>query len=52
MDDAKKELNDALTMLSRIALAGDALDVMAAAKHKVRRAISMLEQKEAKPDGR
>ena len=52
MDDIKKELTDALVMLGRIALAGDALDVMAAAKHKVRRAIAILEQEEVKPDGR
>ena len=51
MDDIRKELNDALSMLSMIALAGDALDVMAAAKNKVRKALGMLESKEAKKDG-
>lgn len=51
-DDIKKELNDALTMLSVIALSGDALDVMAAAKSKIRKAVVMLEPKEVEDNGR
>ena len=39
----KKELNDALQMLGMITLSGDAVDVMAAAKQKIRKAMAMLE---------
>ena len=51
MDDIRKELNDALSMLSMIALAGDALDVMAAAKQKIRKSIAMMDQKEVENNG-
>lgn len=47
-DDVRKELDDALRMLSMIALSGDALDVMAAAKNKIRRALALLESEEVK----
>lgn len=50
-EDIKKELNDALAMLSVIALSGDALDVMAAAKNKIRRAVVLLGPKEVKNNG-
>lgn len=50
-DDVRKELDDALRMLSMIALSGDALDVMAAAKNKIRRAVVLLEPKEVKDNG-
>lgn len=46
----KKDLNDALQMLGMITLSGDAVDVMAAAKSKIRRAVSMLD-KEAGANG-
>ena len=50
MDDTKKELNDALQMLGMITLSGDAVDVMAAAKSKIRRVAATLD-KEVKTDG-
>lgn len=50
MDDIKKELNDALQMLGMITLSGDAVDVMAAAKSKIRRVAATL-YKEVKTDG-
>lgn len=50
MDDIKKELNDALQMLGMITLSGDAVDVMAAAKSKIRRVAATLD-KEVKTDG-
>lgn len=42
MEDIKEELDCALKMLGTILLSGDAVDVMAAAKQKIRKAISML----------
>ena len=50
MDDIKKELNDALQMLGMITLSGDAVDVLAAAKSKIRRVAATLD-KEVKTDG-
>ena len=47
MDEIKKELNDALAMLGMISLNGDAVDVMAVAKNKIRRSISLLSKEEA-----
>ena len=44
MDDIKKELNDALQMLGMITLSGDAVDVMAAAKSKIRRVAATLDK--------
>lgn len=49
-ENIKKELDDALQMLGMIMLSGDAVDCMAAAKSKIRRAVSMLD-KEVKTDG-
>lgn len=46
----KKDLNDALQMLGMITLSGDAVDVMAAAKSKIRRVVATLD-KEVKTDG-
>ena len=47
MDETiNKELEDALKMLSMIMLSGDAVDVMAAAKQKIRNVISTLDTKE------
>lgn len=48
-ETVKKEILDALTMLGMISLHGDALDVMAAAKSKLRKSLTMLE--EAGADG-
>lgn len=51
MDETiNKELEDALKILSMIMLSGDAVDCMAAAKSKIRKAVSMLD-KEEKTDG-
>lgn len=43
-ENIKKDLNDALQMLGMIALSGDAVDVMAAAKNKIRRVIATLDK--------
>lgn len=50
-ENIKKELDGALELLGTILLSGDAVDVMAAAKQKIRRAAAMLEKKEVKTDG-
>ena len=50
-DTVKKELNDALAMLGVITLSGDAVDVMAAAKQKIRKVMSVLDSEEVKKDG-
>lgn len=44
MDEIKKELEDALKMLGMISLNGDAVDVMAVAKSKIRRSIALLRE--------
>lgn len=44
MDNVKKEINEAVTMLGAILLHGDAVDMMAAAKVKLRRAVKILEE--------
>ena len=49
-ETVKKELDDALKILSMIMLSGDAVDCMAAAKNKIRKVVSMLD-KEVKTDG-
>lgn len=46
----KKELDDALKILGMIMLSGDAVDCMAAAKNKIRKAVDLL-NKEVKTDG-
>lgn len=52
MDETiNKELEDALKMLSMIMLSGDAVDVMAAAKQKIRKSIAMMDQKEVENNG-
>lgn len=53
MSDIAKELDTALQMLGTILLSGDAVDVMAAAKSKIRRAKAEIENlgKEDTPDG-
>lgn len=51
MDEIREELDGALRMLGMIMLSGDAVDVMAAAKQKIRKAMSMMETKEVKTDG-
>lgn len=46
MDEIKKEINEALAMLATIRLSGDAVDMMAAAKAKLRKAITLAGPKE------
>ena len=46
MDDVKKLINDALRMLSVIPVSGDNVDVMCAAKTKLRAAYAALSKKE------
>lgn len=43
MNEAKKELDTVLKLLGTIVLSGDAVDVMAAAKSKIRRVSAMLD---------
>ena len=50
MDEIREELDCALKMLGTIFLSGDAVDVMAAAKQKIRKSMSMIDKKEAKKD--
>lgn len=44
MEQAKKEVIDALTILSTLAVSGDVVDVMAAVRAKLKRAISLMEE--------
>lgn len=46
MNDNVKELKSALTMLSYLNVSGDAVDMMAAAKQKIRNVIADLEQQD------
>lgn len=50
-EEIMKELNDALKMLSMITLSGDAVDLMAAAKQKIRKSMHILDTKGDKMDG-
>ena len=49
MDEIKKELKEAVVLLGTILVSGDAVDVMAAAKSKVRRAAKLLDEKPPAP---
>ena len=51
MDEIREELDCALKMLGTIFLSGDAVDVMAAAKQKIRKSIAMMDQKEVENNG-
>lgn len=44
MNEIAKELNEALKLVSVITLSGDAVDVMALAKQKIRNAIAEAEK--------
>ena len=44
MNENVKELMAALAMLSRLSVSGDAVDMMAAAKQKIRNVIAELEK--------
>lgn len=47
MNEIKTELNDALALLSRLSVSGDAVDLMAAVRAKLKRALKMVGQMEA-----
>ncbi len=44
MERVKKEVTDALAILSTLAVSGDVVDVMAAVRAKLKRAISLMEE--------
>ena len=44
MEQAKKEVTDALAILSTLAVSGDVVDIMAAVRAKLKRAISLMEE--------
>jgi hypothetical protein len=46
MDEVVKELEFAYKMISSIPVSGDAVDIMAAAKAKLRKAVAELKEKE------
>ena len=48
IEKAKKELEQAFKFLSAIPVSGDAVEIMATAKEKLRKAYSLLERKEEK----
>lgn len=48
MKELQKELKGALRLISALSVSGDAVDIVAAAKQKIRRA---LELSEPAPDG-
>lgn len=50
MNELAKEIRNAVAMLSALNVSGDAVDVMAAAKHKLRTVAAKLEEEKA--DGR
>lgn len=45
------ELEDALAIISTLAVSGDAVDVIATTKFKIRKAIAELTKETAKKDG-
>lgn len=54
MKEIKESLNQAYAILSTIPVAGDSVDKMTAARAELRRAFSLLEQRDEKkeaPDG-
>lgn len=50
-EQVTKELNDALSMLGVILVSGDAVDFMASAKQKIRKAISILGEEVEQSNG-
>lgn len=44
MDEVKKEVTEALAVLSAIYVNGDAVDIVAAVRSKLKRAISLMEK--------
>lgn len=52
MSDIKKEVSEALAILSTLSVSGDAVDIMAAVRQKLKRALKMLdESKKEDTDG-
>ena len=50
MNELKKELENAYGLLSMLPFSGDAVDVAAACRMSLRRAIALTEQKEQEPE--
>lgn len=46
MDEIKTEINDAFSILSRLSVSGDAVDIMAVVRTKLKRAIHMIDNLE------
>lgn len=44
MSDIKKEVAEALVILSTLSVSGDAVDIMAAVRQKLKRALKMLDE--------
>ena len=51
MEDVKKLIDEAIMILSALSVSGDAVDMMAAAKSKLRKASGLLTPKEDKGNG-
>ena len=53
MDEIKTEINDAFLILSRLSVSGDAVDLMAAVRAKLKRTMRMMDDLEkGEADGR
>lgn len=50
MDEIKTEINDAFAILSRLSVSGDAVDIMAVVRTKLKRAIHMIDNLEKGED--
>lgn len=46
MNENVKELNTAIAILAQLSVSGDAVDMMAAAKQKIRKVVADLENQE------
>ena len=47
MEQAKKEVTEALAILSTLAVSGDVVDVMAAVRAMLKRAITLMDKEES-----
>ena len=50
MNEIKTEINDAFAILSRLSVSGDTVDLMAAVRAKLKRAMRMLDKMEKGED--
>lgn len=50
MDEIKTEINEAFTLLSRLSVAGETVDLMASVRAKLKRAMRMLDKLEKGED--